>query len=65
MVETVAAKSLETEAVVQWWWKQREYLCVGYVGSGQWKQRGSGDGGKKVVVVAVEEIGRGQWFWHW
>ena len=56
---------METEAVVQWWWKQREYLCVGYVGGGQWKQRGSGDGGKKVVVVAVEEIGRGQWFWHW
>ena len=42
----------ETEAMVGWWRKQRECLRGGYVGGGQWKQRGSGDGGEKSGVVA-------------
>ena len=47
MEETGAAKVSETEAVVWWQRKQRECLCGEYIGGGQWKQRGSGDGGKK------------------
>ena len=53
MAETVSAKASETEAVVRWWWKQRECLCSGYIGSGQWNQRGSGDGGKKAPAAAT------------
>ena len=46
VAETVSAKALETEAVVWWQRKQRECLRSGYIGDGQWNQRGSGDGRK-------------------
>jgi hypothetical protein len=48
----------ETEAMVQWRRKQRECLHGKYVGGGQWKQRGSGDGGKK-SSTAVEAAAEG------
>ena len=47
-METVVARALETEAVVQRQRKQRECLHGGYVGGSQWNQRESGDGGNKI-----------------
>ena len=52
VAETGAAKVSETKAMVQWRWKQRECLCDGYIGGGQWQQRGSRDGGEKSGAMA-------------
>ena len=47
MLETVAAKALDTEVVVWQWRKRRKCLHAGYIGGRQWNQRGSGDGNEK------------------
>ena len=54
-METVVVKASETEAVVRRWRKQRECLHGGYVGNGQWKQRGSVTAAKKAAAVATAE----------
>ena len=53
MAETVSAKASETEAVVRQRQKQRECLRSGYLGSEQWNQTGSGNGGKKAPAAAA------------